>query len=77
MSSKTELIRKVRQLVGVELRKIEDCGNGGLYCQLLNTVVKDLPLHKVNLKASKSWEMITNYKILQSSLNKHLIPKVS
>jgi len=60
----------------VDCRKIEDCRDGAIYCQILDAASGGrVPLEKVNFQARRDDEIIGNYKILQTSFTSLKIDK--
>jgi len=77
MTSKADLINRAYSIAKIDIERIEDCGNGVAYCHLLNSSFKNFPIHKVNFKASRSWDILPNFKLIQECLAAHKINKVS
>lgn len=73
--SRTELLNWLNELLNLNYRKIEECGTGAAYCQIMDSIYEDIPMHRVKFNATAEYEFQTNYKILQSCLTKHNIEK--
>lgn len=73
--SRTELLNWLNGLLHLNYRKIEECGTGAAYCQIMDSIYEDIPMHRVKFNATAEYEFQTNYKILQSCLTKHNIEK--
>lgn len=48
---------------------------GAAYCQIMDSIYGDLPMHRVKFNATAEYEFQTNYKVLQSCFTKHHIEK--
>merc|ERR1711988_604952 len=60
----------------VNVQKIEELGSGAMYCQIVDAVFPgSVPLHKVKFAAKLEPEFISNFKVLQTALNKHKIDR--
>ncbi|KAI5479370.1 hypothetical protein MNV49_003704 [Pseudohyphozyma bogoriensis] len=65
--SRTELVAWVNDLLGnVGVQKVEDCGKGGAYCQIIDSIFGDVPMSKVKMNANQEWQYLANFKVLQS-----------
>lgn len=53
--------------------KVDDFGTGAVYCQLLDSVYGDLPMHRVRFGSKTSLDVEQNYKILQQAFTRHKI----
>ncbi|SMN19981.1 similar to Saccharomyces cerevisiae YER016W BIM1 Microtubule-binding protein [Maudiozyma saulgeensis] len=73
--SRTELLNWLNDLLKLNYKKIEECGTGAAYCQIMDSVYVDVPMHRVKFNATAEYEFHTNYKILQSCFARHAIEK--
>ncbi|KAH3898859.1 related to Protein BIM1 [Saccharomycodes ludwigii] len=74
--SRSELLLWVNNLLNLKIAKIEECGTGAIYCQILDSIYGDIPMHRVKFGFHiPEYEMYTNYKILQNCFNRHSIEK--
>lgn len=73
--SRSELLAWLNNLLKLDYTKVEQCGTGAAYCQIMDSIFGDLPMNRVNFNAVSEYEYFTNYKILQSCLTKHKIEK--
>ncbi|KAJ9102602.1 hypothetical protein QFC21_003003 [Naganishia friedmannii] len=73
--SRTELLRWINSVTQAGITKIEECGTGAIYCQLIDSIFGDLPMTRVKLNARQEYEYINNYKVLQAAFKKHRIDK--
>lgn len=74
--SRSELIAWVNGLLQLNYKKVEECGTGAAYCQIMDSIYNDVPMHRVKFDVSTEYEYYTNYKILQSSFARHQIEKI-
>ncbi|KAM0793749.1 hypothetical protein ACM66B_001169 [Microbotryomycetes sp. NB124-2] len=73
--SRHSLLQWINDLCQVQYTKVEQCGNGAVYCHVLDSIFLDIPVHKVKLNAKQSYELMANYKILQNAFKDHQIDK--
>ncbi|SCU79022.1 LAMI_0A06986g1_1 [Lachancea mirantina] len=73
--SRSELLSWVNDLLKLNYTKVEQCGTGAAYCQIVDSIYRDLPMHRVRFNSTVEYEFITNYKILQSAFTKHKVEK--
>lgn len=73
--SRTELLNWLNDLLNLNYKKVEQCGTGAAYCQIMDSIYGDLPMHRVTFDAAAEYEYQTNYKILQSCLARRNIEK--
>ncbi|TCD65861.1 hypothetical protein EIP91_002123 [Steccherinum ochraceum] len=73
--SRTELVAWVNDLLQVNYTKIEQCGTGGAYCQIIDSIFCDVPMARVKMNAKHEYEFIANFKILQNAFRAHKIDK--
>ncbi|KXN72264.1 hypothetical protein CONCODRAFT_77861 [Conidiobolus coronatus NRRL 28638] len=74
--SRGELLKWINDLCQLSLNKIEECGTGAPYCQIMDSIYGDLPLHRVKFDAKGEHEFLNNFKILQNVFAKHKVDKV-
>lgn len=74
--SRSELIAWVNGLLQLNYKKVEECGTGAAYCQIMDSIYNDVPMHRVKFDVNTEYEYYTNYKILQSSFARHQIEKI-
>ncbi|GAA5858257.1 hypothetical protein JCM8547_004623 [Rhodosporidiobolus lusitaniae] len=73
--SRMELIAWVNSLLDLGLTKVEQCGSGAAYCQIVDTIFGDVPMSKVKMNAKQEYEYLGNFRILQNSFKAHGIDK--
>ncbi|KAI0793149.1 calponin homology domain-containing protein [Irpex lacteus] len=73
--SRTELIAWVNELLQVNYTKIEQCGTGGAYCQILDSIYGDVPMTRVKMNAKHEYEYVANFKVLQNVFKAKKIDK--
>lgn len=74
--SRTELLIWLNDLLQLNYKKVEECGTGAAYCQIMDSIYNDIPMHRVKFNATAEYEFHTNYKILQSCFARHKIEKI-
>lgn len=73
--SRQELINWVNALLDLNITKVEECGKGAVYCQIYDSIFRDVPLAKVKFDANSEYQYLNNLKILQSVFTAHEIPR--
>ncbi|KAF8326990.1 calponin homology domain-containing protein [Cantharellus anzutake] len=73
--SRTELLAWLNELLQTSYVKIEQCGTGGAYCQIIDSIYGDVPMSRVKMNAKHEYEFLANYKILQNVFKAHKIDK--
>lgn len=74
--SRTELLQWLNQTLDLNYTKVEKCGTGAVYCQLMDCIYGNVPMHKVKFEnAITEYDYRNNMKILQAAFNKHGITK--
>jgi len=73
--SRTELVAWVNDLLQINYTKIEQCGTGGAYCQIMDSIFGDVPMARVKMNAKHEYEFIANFKILQNIFRSHKVDK--
>ncbi|WWD16184.1 hypothetical protein CI109_100609 [Kwoniella shandongensis] len=57
------------------ITKLEQCGTGSVYCQIIDSIYGDVPMNRVKFNAKMEYEYLDNFKILQKAFNAHRIDK--
>merc|ERR1711939_39921 len=73
--SRSDLLAWLNSLLQLNLTKIESLGSGAAYCQVLDSIYGDLPMHKVKFQANSEYQYVANFKVLQDSFTRHKIDK--
>lgn len=73
--SRNELLAWLNDLLQVHYTKIEQCGTGGAYCQVMDSIFGDVPMTRVKMNAKHEYEFIANFKILQNVFRSHKVDK--
>ncbi|GAA5945522.1 hypothetical protein JCM3775_004188 [Rhodotorula graminis] len=74
-SSRTELLEWINDLLQLSLTKVEQCGTGGVYCQIIDSIFGDVAMNKVKMQAKQEYEYLANFRVLQNSFKVHAIDK--
>jgi len=73
--SRTELIAWVNEILQVNYNKVEQCGTGGAYCQIMDSIYGDVQMSRVKMNARHEYEYIGNFKVLQNIFKAKKIDK--
>lgn len=73
--SRGQLLSWINELLQLNLTKVESCGSGAVYCQIIDSVYQDVPLSKVKFGAKSEYEYIQNFKVLTAAFKTHKIDK--
>jgi len=74
-ASRADLLAWVNDLLQLNYTKVEQCGTGGAYCQILDSIYGDVPMVRVKMNAKHEYEFIANYKVIQNVFKAHKIDK--
>ncbi|PPQ80771.1 hypothetical protein CVT25_001908 [Psilocybe cyanescens] len=75
-ASRTDLLNWLNELLQINYSKVEQCGTGGAYCQILDSIYGDLPMNRVKMNAKHEYEYVANYKIMQTAFKAKKIDKL-
>jgi len=65
-----QLLSWVNGLLAVDVKNVEQCANGAIYCQIIDSIhPQHISMKKVNWMAKCDHEFIPNYKVLQLAFN--------
>lgn len=68
---RAELLTWINQWLKLNLDKVEQCANGAVYCQIIDSVYPGkVQMKKVNWMARNDHEFIPNYKLLQVAFDR-------
>ncbi|ANZ77844.1 BA75_04452T0 [Komagataella pastoris] len=73
--SRSELLSWLNATLDLNYTKIEQCGTGAAYCQVIDSIYHDLPMAKVNFQGNSEYDYMKNYKILQAGFTRHKITR--
>jgi len=74
-ASRTDLLAWLNELLQISYTKVEQCGTGGAYCQVLDSIFGDIPMNRVKMNAKHEYEFIANYKVMQNVFKSKKIDK--
>ncbi|EST08132.1 EB1, C-terminal [Kalmanozyma brasiliensis GHG001] len=73
--SRTELIHWLNELLGFSYTRIEQCGSGAAYAQIIDSIYYNVPLAKIKFDAKHDYEYLNNFKVLQEAFKRNRIDK--
>lgn len=73
--SRTDLLAWLNDLLQINYTKIEQCGTGAAYCQILDSIYTDVPMTRVKFNAKHEYEYLANFKVLQNIFKSKKIDK--
>ncbi|KAL8276242.1 hypothetical protein RQP46_011359 [Phenoliferia psychrophenolica] len=73
--SRTELLGWLNELLALNYTKVEQCGTGAAYCQVIDSIYGDVPMTKVKMLSKQQYEHLANYKVLQIVFKQKSIDK--
>lgn len=73
--SRSDLLAWLNELLQLNYTKIEQCGTGGAYCQILDSIYGDLPMTRVKMNAKHEYEFVANFKVMQNVFKAKKIDK--
>lgn len=73
--SRTDLLAWLNELLQLNYTKVEQCGTGGAYCQILDSIYGDIPMSRVKMNAKHEYEFVANFKVMQTAFKVKKIDK--
>ncbi|KAN0111173.1 Calponin homology domain containing protein [Russula decolorans] len=73
--SRSELLAWLNELLQINYTKVEQCGTGAAYCQILDSIYLDIPMTRVKMNAKHEYEFIANFKVMQNVFKAKRIEK--
>ncbi|KAH9165932.1 calponin homology domain-containing protein [Lactarius sanguifluus] len=73
--SRSDLLAWLNELLQINYTKIEQCGTGAAYCQILDSIYLDIPMTRVKMNARHEYEFIANFKVMQNVFKTKRIEK--
>ncbi|KAL4070047.1 calponin homology domain-containing protein [Scleroderma yunnanense] len=73
--SRSDLLAWLNELLQLNYTKIEQCGTGGAYCQILDSIYGDIPMSRVKMNAKHEYEFVANFKVMQTAFKIKKIDK--
>lgn len=71
LASKSELLEWINSYFDVNYTKIEQCGNGVVYCLIFDTLYPNtININKLSKNPKTEFQILTNFKLLQNGFNK-------
>jgi RP/EB family microtubule-associated protein len=74
-ASRTDLLAWLNDLLQINYTKVEQCGSGGAYCQILDSIYGDVPMIRVKMNAKHEYEYVANFKVMQNIFKAKKIDK--
>lgn len=74
--SRTELLAWLNDLLQINYTKVEQCGTGAALCQVFDSIYNDVQMNKTKFNARHEYEYVANFKVLQTTFDKHKIDKM-
>ncbi|KAJ7215367.1 calponin homology domain-containing protein [Mycena pura] len=74
-ASRTDLLQWLNDLLQLNYTKVEQCGSGGAYMQIIDSIYLDVPMARVKMDAKHEYEYLANYKIMQNVFKAKKIDK--
>lgn len=73
--SRQELVAWINELLLLDITKVEQCGTGAIYCQIYDSIFRDVPMSKVKFDVSSEYQYLNNFKVLQGIFTRHKIDR--
>ncbi|KAF5309110.1 hypothetical protein D9758_013879 [Tetrapyrgos nigripes] len=75
MTSRADLLAWLNELLQINYTKVEQCGTGAAYCQVIDSIYGNVPMNRVKMNAKHEYEYIANYKVLQNTFAANKVNK--
>jgi len=75
MTSRADLLGWLNELLQINYTKVEQCGSGAAYCQVIDSIYGDVPMTRVKMNAKHEYEYIANLKVMQNVFKAKKIDK--
>lgn len=73
---RSELLKWINSTFYLSYSKVEQCGDGAVYCQIMDSIYQDIPMSRVNFDARAEYDRLGNMKILQAAFQRHGITRI-
>ncbi|KAK6353716.1 hypothetical protein TWF730_008145 [Orbilia blumenaviensis] len=67
--SRQELINWLNALLQLNLTKVEQCGTGAAFCQIMDSVHGNIPMSRVKFNVNTEYAYLQNFKILTNAFS--------
>lgn len=74
--SRLELLEWLNATLDLNYTRVEECGTGAAFCQLMDCTVGGVPMSKVKFDSTYDYDNRQNWKVLQAMFTKRNITKV-
>jgi RP/EB family microtubule-associated protein len=74
--SRSQLLEWLNATLELNYTKVEECGTGAAFCQLMDCTVGGVAMNKVKFDSNYDYDNRQNWKLLQASFTKNNITKV-
>lgn len=71
-----EVLQWLNATLNLEYKKVEECGTGAAFCQLMDCIFGNVPMARVRFGKLTEYDSTYNWKILQAQFTRHKITKV-
>ncbi|KZV95425.1 hypothetical protein EXIGLDRAFT_610586, partial [Exidia glandulosa HHB12029] len=62
-------------LLQINYAKVEQCGSGATYCQIIDSIYGDIPMSRVKMNARLEYEYLVNSTVLQNAFKAQKMDK--
>ena len=76
VESRSQLLEWLNATLELNYTKVEECGTGAAFCQLMDCTVGGVAMNKVKFDSNYDYDNRQNWKVLQASFTKYNITKV-
>ncbi|KAF3910188.1 hypothetical protein ABW21_db0201207 [Orbilia brochopaga] len=73
--SRQELLNWLNALLQLNMTKVEQCGTGAAFCQILDSIYGDIPMARVKFNVNTEYAYLQNFKILTTAFTHHKIDR--
>ncbi|SPO41094.1 probable EB1-like protein [Pseudozyma flocculosa] len=65
----------LNDLLALNYTKVEQCGSGAAYCQIIDSIYGNVVMPKIKFDAKHEYEYLNNFKVLQDTFKRNKIDK--
>ncbi|KAK6335315.1 hypothetical protein TWF718_010746 [Orbilia javanica] len=73
--SRQELLNWLNALLQLNLTKVEQCGTGAAFCQIMDSIHGSIPMSRVKFNVNTEYAYLQNFKVLTNAFTSHGIDR--